>query len=384
MTLGLPRMGQEPEERRDFLPSLAHHVANLGFGVSIETGLGARMGYSNRDYLDASERVRIVDRDEAFAQDVVLILRSPDDRFELMRPGATLVSMLHWPTRVQRYRRLKELGIEAVSLDLIVDDNRRRLVENMEAVAWNGLEAGFDALSHAYPGFRTHDRDPIRVTIMGAGMVGKHAVEAATKYGSLDRARTLRGFPGVEVTVLGRNLTSNERYLRDRLRVTDLLVDAAYRSDASRPLILNEWIDDLPEHAVICDLSVDPYLLGASPPTVRGIEGIPQGSLEQFLFYPDDPNWRATLPHGVPALSRRTTVSCYSWPGIHPRACMHRYEEQLLPLLEKLFEREGAGRLRADGGHFERALYGASTGAWGALSNPTKVAKTVAEVANSG
>lgn len=384
MTLGLPLMGQEPEDRRDFLPSLAHHVANLGFGVSVETGLGARMGYSDRDYLNASERVRIVDRDEAFAQDVVLILRSPDDRFELMRPGATLVSMLHWPTRVQRYRRLKELGIEAVSLDLIVDDNRRRLVENMEAVAWNGLEAGFEALAHAYPGFRTHDRDPIRVTIMGAGMVGKHAVEAATKYGSLDRARTLCDFPGVEVTVLGRNLTVNERYLRDRLRVTDLLVDAAYRSDASRPLVLNEWIDDLPEHAVICDLSVDPYLLGASPPTVRGIEGIPQGSLEQYVFYPDDPNWRATLPHGVPALSRRTTVSCYSWPGIHPRACMHRYEEQLLPLLEKLFETEGAGRLRADGDHFERALYGASMGAWVALSDPAKIAKTAAEVANSG
>jgi glutamate dehydrogenase/leucine dehydrogenase len=32
-----------------------------------------------------------------------------------------------------------------------------------------------------------HDpgRDPIRVTILGAGQVGKHAVEAATKHGSL-------------------------------------------------------------------------------------------------------------------------------------------------------------------------------------------------------
>jgi alanine dehydrogenase len=377
-------MGQEPDERRDFLPSLARHMASLGVRVFVESGLGARMGYSDRDYLDTSEKLRIVDRDEAFAQDVVLILRSPDDRFELMRPGATLVSMLHFPTRVQRYRRLKELGIEAISLDLIVDDNKRRLVENMEAVAWNGLEAGFEALARTYSAFRSYDRDPIRVTIMGAGMVGKHAVEAATKYGSPDRAHNLRGHPGVEVTVLGRNLTGNERYLRERLRVTDLLVDAAYRSDASKPLIFNEWIDDLPEHAVICDLSVDPYLLDATPPTVRGIEGIPQGNLAQYVFYPDDPNWRTTIPPGVPSLSRRTTVSCYSWPGVHPRACMHRYEEQLLPLLETLFETGGAGHLRADGGHLERALYGASTGAWTALSDPAKVAKTVGEVANSG
>ncbi|MGH2698832.1 MAG: alanine dehydrogenase [Actinomycetota bacterium] len=366
-TLGLPLMGQEPEERRDFLPSLARRVADLGVDIRVEKGLGARMGYSDRHYLNASERVRIVDRAEAFAQDVVLVLRSPDDRFELMRSGATLVSMLHFPTRVRRYRRLKELGIEAVSLDLIVDDNNRRLVENMEAVAWNGLEASFKALAHTYSGFKSHDREPIRVTIMGAGMVGKHAVEAATKYGSLERARTMSGFPGVEVTVLGRNLTSDEHYLRARLAVSDLLVDATYRSDASRPLILNEWVADLPEHAVICDLSVDPYQPDAGPPTVRGIEGIPLGSLEQYVFYPEDPNWSAEIPQGVPTVHRRTTVSCYSWPGIHPRACMHRYEEQLLPLLKRLIESGGAGALRIDGGYLERALYRASMGAWASL-----------------
>jgi alanine dehydrogenase len=360
-------MSQEPEERRDFLPSLARRVAGLGIEVFVESGLGARMGYSDRDYLNASERVRIVDGKEAFGQEIVLVLRSPDDRFELMRSGTTLVSMLHFPTRAQRYRRLKELGIEAVSLDLIVDDNDRRLVENMEAVAWNGLDAAFEALAHTLSGFKTHDREPIRVTIMGAGMVGKHAVEAATKYGSLERNRTMTGFPGVEVTVLGRNLTSNERYLRARLGATDVLVDAAYRSDASRPLVFNDWLADLPDHAVICDLSVDPYLPDAHPPTVRGVEGIPQGSLEQYVFYPGDPNWSTRIPQGVPTLHRRTTVSCYSWPGIHPRACMHHYEEQLLPLLKRLFESGGAGRLRVDGGYLERALHRASMGAWATL-----------------
>jgi alanine dehydrogenase len=367
LTLGLPRMGQEPEERRDFLPSMARHIGALGIDVFVETGTGTAMGYSDRDYFNASERVRIVDRDEAFAQDVVLVLRSPDDRFELMKPSATLVSMLHFPTRVQRYRRLKELGIEAVSLDLIVDDNGRRLVENMEAVAWNGLEVAFDALARTYADFCSGEREPIRVTVMGAGMVGKHAVEAAIKYGSLDRARVMADLPGVEVTVLGRNLTSNAGYLRARLNVTEVLVDAAYRFDPSRPLIPNAWIAEMPEHAVICDLSVDPYLLDAHPPTVRGIEGIPQGSLEHYLFFPEDPNWCAKIPVGVPTSNRRPTATCYSWPGLHPKTCMHEYEEQMLPLLERLLEVGGAAHLRADGGYLERALYRASMGAWTTL-----------------
>jgi alanine dehydrogenase len=367
LTVGVPRMGQEPEERRDFLPSIARHIGALGIDVFVESGTGAAMGYSDRDYFNASERVRIVERNEAFAQDIVLVLRSPDDRFELMKPSATLVSMLHFPTRVQRYRRLKELGIEAVSLDLIVDDNGRRLVENMEAVAWNGLEVAFDALAQTYMDFSSGEREPIRVTIMGAGMVGKHAVEAATKYGSLDRARVMADLPGVEVTVVGRNLTSNAAYLRARLSVTDVLVDAAYRSDPSHPLIPNAWIAEMPGHAVVCDLSVDPYLLDAHPSTVRGIEGIPQGSLEQYLFFPYDPNWCAKIPPGVPASNRRPTASCYSWPGIHPKTCMYKYEEQLLPLLERLIKAGGAAHLRADGGYLERALYRASTGAWTTL-----------------
>ncbi|MGH2826443.1 MAG: alanine dehydrogenase, partial [Actinomycetota bacterium] len=108
-------------------------------------------------------------------------------------------------------------------------------------------------------------------------------------------------------------------------------------------------------------------LLDAHPPTVRGIEGIPQGSLEQYLFFPDDPNWCAKIPPGVPTSNRRPTATCYSWPGIHPKTCMYKYEEQLLPLLERLIKAGGAAHLKADGGYLERALYRASTGAWATL-----------------
>ena len=49
LTLGLPCMGQEPEERRDFLPSMARHIGALGIDVFVETGTGTAMGYSDRD-----------------------------------------------------------------------------------------------------------------------------------------------------------------------------------------------------------------------------------------------------------------------------------------------------------------------------------------------
>jgi alanine dehydrogenase len=165
------------------------------------------------------------------------------------------------------------------------------------------------------------------------------------------------------VLTIGRNLTCDEGYLRDRLTVTDVLVDATQRHDPSVPLVRNECLALLPAHAVICDLVVDPYLLEADPPTVRGIEGIPQGNLDRYTFDVDDPAWDE-LPPQIPTTERRPVVSCYSWPGVHPKRCMELYGKQLAPLLETLVERGGLEHVRPDGSFHERALYRGSLRAW--------------------
>jgi alanine dehydrogenase len=359
-------MHKEPGERRDFLPLLVGTLANLGCEVSVESGIGSGIGYSDADYVGmASSQVHVVDEDTAYRQSVVVVLRAPIGKFEKLDRGATLISMLHFPTRPARVRHLEELGLDAVSLDTIEDDEGRRLVVNSRAVAWNGLEAAFETLERTWPLLTSRERDPVRVTVMGAGDIGKHAVEASTKYGNPERSRLLGryGLPGVEVATIGRNLTGDERYLRERLGVTDILVDATQRDDPSTPLIPNALIGSLPPHAVICDLVVDPYLLDVDPPTVRGIEGIPQGNLDQYVFDVDDPAWKE-LPAGVPTDERRPVVSCYSWPGVHPKRCMELYGKQLEPLLEALVGCGGMSGVRRDGSYHERALYRGSLRAW--------------------
>jgi alanine dehydrogenase len=262
-----------------------------------------------------------------------------------------------------RVARLLEFGLDAISLDLLTDDLGERLVVDGRDVAWNGLEAAFDVLERHWPEFAEPTRPPIRVTILGAGAIGKDAVEAATKYGNLDRAARLAQLPGVEVTTIGRNLTGNAGYMKDRFSATDVLVDATQRRIPSRPVVPNTWLAYLPEHAVVCDLVVDPYLPHESPPTVRGIEGIPQGDLDRWAFAPDDPAWD-DVPHEVDRTNRRWVVSCYSWPGVHPHECMELYGGQLAPLLRALLQAGGARGLTADGEFLERALWRASLRTW--------------------
>ena len=362
LSFGFPRMHRETAERRDFLPPLVAALVTRGADVVVERGIGSGMGFGDQDYVAVG--ARIGEEADAYARDVVVMLRSPA-RFERMVPGTILVSMLHFPTRPGRVAELVERGIDAISLDSLADDDGNRLVVNARAVAWNGVEAAFRALARTWPALETRDRPPVRVLVLGAGQIGKYAVEAATKYGDPFRAAwyTALALPGVEVVTIGRNLTGSARYLRERLADVDVLVDATQRDDTSKPLIPNAWLARLPSHAVVCDLVVDPYLVDADPPTVRGIEGIPQGDLDRYVLGVDDPAWDR-VPAGVPTAERRTVASCYSWPGVRPRECMELYGRQLEPLLGTLIDRGGTRGLRADGTPAERALRRASLRAW--------------------
>jgi len=365
-TMGFPRMMQEPGEKRVFLPEFIQFIARLGVKVYIEEGYGSRSGYTFEDYKRASPHVFMCSRIQAFQKDVCLILRSPKpDEFKLIKHGTILISMLHYPTRPKRIARLKKLGINSISLDSIADDNNLRMVENMKAVAWNGLEAAFDWLEKEWNGLNHPDKKPINVLILGTGMVGKHAIEAATKLGNIERNNdhiASNGLGAVSVSI-GRNIASNSTTMKTLMRETDILVDASQRRNPSKPVVHNDWIAWLPKHAVLVDLAVDPYTLDANPPVVRGIEGIPQGGLDQYVFSADDPKWKKLVPDSIPSKNRRTTVSCYSWPGVHPEACMMHYAKQLEPFMEELFEK-GYDNLSLDGTYFERALYRATLRAW--------------------
>jgi len=348
----------EPGERRAFLPPLIGGLASLDVEVFVETESGAGMGYADDAYAAVSPRVHIVDEATAYRQDIVVVLRAPEGRYELMRSGAILLSMLHFATRPERVDLLQGLGIEAIALDMVTGDDGRRLVQNLRDVARNGLACAFDALERRWPPLLSRSRPAVSVTVMGAGGVGKHAIEWAAKCG--DEARNERfvreGLPGVEVVVVEQNLAGNEAYFRHRLALTDILVDATARRDTSRPLFPNAWLGFLPDHAIVCDLAVDPYLLDDDPPVVRGIEGIPQGNLDQWEFGPDDPAWDR-LPPGIPTANRRTVVSCYSWPGVQPEACMEAYGSQVTPLLKTLIWYGGLPAISPDVSFHGRALW---------------------------
>ncbi|MFO7586163.1 MAG: hypothetical protein R6W69_15655 [Anaerolineales bacterium] len=369
ITFGLARMHVEFGEKRDFLPEFVARLARSGVKIFLEYGYGSGMGFTQDDYRAIAPDVTFVSHGEIYQQDYVLVLRCPlETDLRLLKPGACIISMMHYPTRPARVDLLRSLGVEAISLDSIKDDVGRRMVENLHSVAWNGLEVAFRVLQRVYPapGMESPQRGPIHVTVMGVGAVGVHAVQAASRYGDMGLWPVLagRGVPGVQVTAIDYDLTANEPVMRDLLARTDILVDATQRPDPSKVVIPNQWIAWMPEHAVLLDLSVDPYSCDSGQPReVKGIEGMPQGNLDQYVFSPNDPAFER-VPECVSTEHRRYSVSCYSWPGIHPKECMKLYGDQIRPLLRTLIEKDGVANINRRGKFLERALSRAMLSHW--------------------
>ena len=333
-------MHREPSEVRDFLPDLAHRLAPLAGEIVIEEGIGSGMGLETRQYVQGHGNIRIGGNQECCDQDIVVQIRSPaKEKLARMKRGTILFSMLHYPTHPGRIEVMAELGLRPISMDSVVDDQGRRLIENLCGTSWNAVRAGFRALRQTYPALEERDRKPLEVVILGTGPMGRFAADAAVKYGdvTLQKALLSAGVPGVVAHLIGRNITQDETALKELFERADMLVDATSRTDPTQHIIANHLIGALPEHAVVLDITADPYDTDRKPIQVKAIEGIPTGDLDQFEFPPDDPAFDQ-LPNGVRSEHRRMTVSCYSWPGVDPKPCMEIYGGQVLEFLKVLLE----------------------------------------------
>ena len=361
-------MHLEGGEKRSFLPDFVRTLEKCDADIYLEHGYGVRMGFEDSAYSEVTSRTTFVSGREAYHQDIVLVLRCPsDDNLRDLHTGSCLISMLHYATQPDRVRFLRSLGVNSISLDAIKEDSGRRLIENFHAVAWNGLEAAFQVLQDTYPkpGFFSPDRQPIQITLLGVGALGAHTVKAGVRYGSIPLQERLarENVPGVIVTAVDYDITNHADIMLGLLSKTDILVDTSARLDTTRAIIPNEWLAYLPNHTVILDLCVDPYQQNNGNNYTKGIEGIPQGDLDQYIFSPDDPVFE-NIPEFVHTEHRRNVVSCYSWPGIHAMDCMRKYGQQLRPIMRMLLNRGGLNSIDPNGRFFERAICRASLSNW--------------------
>ncbi len=322
--IGFLSMQFEKEEKRDFRPRFFEQLKDIKQEIILDFDYGKKLGYGNKDYIAVNSHIRFSSRKDVLQADLLVSVRTPGfEELELMNDGAAIFSMLHFVTHSRRNEYLLSRNIRMFAMDSVVDDFGLRMIQDFPGTVTNAMKAGYDEY------FKSHSVNLLKVLVIGTGEIGKLAVDIAVH---------LSPVPTI-VSAVGRSVTVNTDILRDLLKETDILIDATKRSDTSKYIISNELIGFLPENAVIIDLSADDYDTSIDPPQVKGIEGIPTGFLDKYVFCIDDPVYDS-IPENIDTSNRRKVVSCYSWPAVNPVRCLDIYEKQLLPFLQTLAEKD--------------------------------------------
>ncbi|TLS38398.1 alanine dehydrogenase [Pseudalkalibacillus caeni] len=343
-------MDKEQGEKRDFLPDFFADFINYDTSVYLEKGYGEKLGYIEEDYLQVNPNISFVKREEVFNKDLIVVIRSPEyEWIKQMKPNSSLLSMLHYETRPALLKLLKEKKINAFSLDSIVDDDFKRMMVTYEMTAYGGV---YHALEHIDKS--KVDNRPLKVTIMGLGNLG---VEAGRCFSRLYNEFNLKekNIHGVRVEYLEREITPFKEELKAIFEETDILVDATKRPDPEKVIIPNSLLNYLPEHAVVLDLTADPYEEKNGVQQGKAIEGLPHGNIDEYVFPVSHGKWNE-LPGYVDSDNRRLAISCNAWPSVTPDKCMEVYGKKIRPFIDVLL-RNGTSLDAHSKDLYERALY---------------------------
>jgi alanine dehydrogenase len=356
-SIGFPKMHKECE-KRDFLPEFFQAFIDYEVEIFLEEGYGEGLGYTSDNYLEYNNKLKFDTLENVYKKDLIIVIRSPEpEEIHLMKEGSTLISMLHYETRESRNTLLKDRKINCFSMDAMTNDQNERILVNYKGTARAGSRIAFGELKKRTNNFKDIKSSIINVSIIGVGALAANSARAFEELG--DNEFLADNYKGIMIHMLPRTITQNYDSLKSIIEKTDILVDASKRPDPSKIIVSNEIIEYLPEHAIILDLTADPYSDKVEPMQVKGIEGIPTGTLEKYVIETDDILYN-TIPKSINSNNRRVVVSCNAWPGIDAKDCMDLYGRQLLPFIDVILSK---GLLNLDGNSknlYERSLYRAS------------------------
>ncbi|WP_304616187.1 Re/Si-specific NAD(P)(+) transhydrogenase subunit alpha [Paracoccus sp. (in: a-proteobacteria)] len=210
MKIGALREGFEGEARVAVTPASAGHLQKLGHDVLIESGAGARAGFSDEDYRRANVTV-LPNAAELIAQaDMIAKVRQPTvPELRQMRAGQTVISFFYPAQNAELLALAKEQGVTAIAMDMVPRISR---AQKMDALSSMANIAGYRAVIEAANNFgrfftgqvtAAGKVPPARVLVVGAGVAGLAAIGASVSLGAQVNAFDVRPEVAEQIESMG-------------------------------------------------------------------------------------------------------------------------------------------------------------------------------------
>ncbi len=210
MRIAVPKETWPGELRAALVPQGVKKLAELGFDIMVEAGLGIASGLPDAEYEAAGADVVHDIASAIVSSEIVLRVRKPtDDDVGLLSDGTVHVSFLDPFNERRLVQSLAERGVTTVAVEMVPRTTR---AQKMDALSSQANLAGYvtviEAASHCpkiFPMMMTPAGTiaPARVFVIGAGVAGLQAIATAKRLGARVEAFDTRPAVAEQVQSLG-------------------------------------------------------------------------------------------------------------------------------------------------------------------------------------
>jgi len=207
MLIGVPAETQAGETRVAVTPETAKKLISQGRTVRVQSGAGVAASVPDDAY--AAVGAEVVDAAAAWAVDVVLKVRAPQEQeLALLRAGSAVVGMLE-PFNTTGLQGLAQAGVIGFALEAAPRTTR---AQSMDVLSSQANIAGYKAVMLAadkyqrfFPMLMTAAGTvkAARVVILGVGVAGLQAIATAKRLGAVIEATDVRPSVKEQVESLG-------------------------------------------------------------------------------------------------------------------------------------------------------------------------------------
>ena len=186
-----PRETRSDETRAALTPEAVGKLTELGLGVCVQRGIGARADFPDAAYEMAGAALADDPATAAADADIVVRVRQPsEDEADALAPGTLHISFLDPFRGKALLTRLAGRKIDVISLEMIP---RSTLAQKMDALSSQANLAGYAAVITAARGMRrilpmmmtpAGTIPPARFFVIGVGVAGLQAIATAKRLGA--------------------------------------------------------------------------------------------------------------------------------------------------------------------------------------------------------
>jgi alanine dehydrogenase len=270
MIIGVPKEIKNNEYRVGLTPSLVNSLCKQGHTVLVQSKAGTQIGFGNLAYQDAGAEISDSAKDIFARADMIVKVKEPQaEECALLREDQVLFTFLHLAPDPEQTKALINSKAVCIAYETVtsahgtlpllapMSEVAGRMAIQAAATHLERSRGGAGILLGGIPGV-----SPAEVVILGAGVVGRNALQIALGMGAqvtimdrdLERLRKIDALYGNRV----RTLFSDAASIEAAVKNADVVIGGVLLPGGSAPkLVSHDLIRRMRPGSVVVDVAID-------------------------------------------------------------------------------------------------------------------------------